>query len=64
MFMIYVMPFAFVNYFPARYLLRKDDMTGYPQIFMYLTPAVGIVMYLTAYLFWRYSIRFYKSSGN
>ena len=61
--MIYVMPFAFVNYFPAQYLLRKEDMT-YPSIYMYLTPVVGVVMYLLAYAFWRYSIRFYKSSGN
>lgn len=62
--MIYIMPFAFVNYFPAQYLLRKDDMADYPKIFMYLTPAIGIVMYLLTYLFWRFSVRFYKSSGN
>lgn len=62
--MIYIMPFAFVNYFPAQYLLRKDDMAEYPEIFMYLTPVIGIVMYLLAYLFWRFSVRFYKSSGN
>lgn len=62
--MIYVMPFAFVNYFPAQYLLRKSDMAQYPEIFLYLTPAVGIGMYLLAYLFWRFSIRYYKSSGN
>ncbi len=62
--MIYVVPFAFVNYFPAQYLLRKDDMAGYPWIYMYLTPVVGVVLYLAAYGFWRYSIRFYKSSGN
>lgn len=63
-FMIYVMPFAFVNYFPAQYLLRKSDMAEYPEIFLYLTPVVGISMYLLAYLFWRFSIRYYKSSGN
>jgi ABC-2 type transport system permease protein len=62
--MIYVMPFAFVDYFPAQYLLRKDDMLEYPDIFMCLTPVIGVVMYLLAYLFWRYSLRFYKSSGN
>lgn len=62
--MIYVMPFAFVNYFPAQYLLRKSDMAEYPEIFLYLTPVVGIGMYLLAYLFWRLSIRYYKSSGN
>lgn len=62
--MIYVMPFAFVNYFPSQYLLRKNDMSEYPEVFMYLTPIIGILMYLASYLFWRFSIRFYKSSGN
>lgn len=62
--MIYVVPFAFVNYFPSQYLLRKEDMQQYLEIFLYLTPVIGIAMYLGAYVFWRYSIRFYKSSGN
>lgn len=62
--MIYVVPFAFVNYFPSQYLLRKEDMAGYPAIYMYLTPVLGVGMYLAAYGFWRYSIRFYKSTGN
>lgn len=63
-FMICVVPFAFVNYFPAQYILRKDDMANYPDICMYLTPVVGVVMYLLAYLFWRCSIKHYKCSGN
>ncbi len=62
--MIYVVPFAFINYFPAQYLLRKEDMAGYPAVYMYLTPVIGVCLYLAAYGFWRYSIRFYKSSGN
>ena len=62
--LIYVVPFAFVNYFPCQYLLRKDDMMNYPEIYMYITPLVGIGLYLLSYLFWRYSIRFYKSTGN
>ncbi|MBO5606464.1 MAG: ABC-2 family transporter protein [Treponema sp.] len=62
--MTFIVPFAFVNYFPAQFLLRKDDMAGYPSFFMYITPLVGIVMYVLAYLFWNYSIKYYKSSGN
>ena len=62
--MIYVVPFAFINYFPAQYLLRKEYMAGYPAVYMYLTPVIGVCLYLAAYGFWRYSIRFYKSSGN
>ena len=62
--LIYVVPFAFVNYFPAQFLLRKADMEQYPEIYLYLTLPVGIVMYLLAYWFWRVSLRAYKSSGN
>ena len=62
--MIFVVPFAFVNYFPAQYLLHKPDMAQYPDIFMYLTPVIGTGMYLLAYWFWKYSLKYYKSSGN
>lgn len=62
--MIYIVPFAFVNYFPAQFLLRKEDMNGYPPICLYLSPVVGIVMFVAAYGFWRISVKFYKSTGN
>ncbi|MBE5927652.1 MAG: hypothetical protein E7270_11915 [Lachnospiraceae bacterium] len=62
--MIYVVPLAFVNYFPAQYLLRKSDMDNYNEIYMYIAPIVGVAVYLIAYVFWRISIRHYKSSGS
>ncbi len=62
--MIYIVPFAFVNYFPAQFLLRKPDMVNYPEIYMYLAPAVGVIVYLIAYIFWRVSVKHYKSTGN
>ena len=62
--MIYVVPFAFVNYFPSQYLFHKPDVNAYPEIYLYLTPIIGLVMYLASYAFWRYSVRYYKSSGN
>lgn len=62
--MIYVVPMAFVNYFPAQFLLRKPDMAAFPEYFIYMTPLVGAVTYLLAYLFWRFGLRYYKSSGN
>lgn len=62
--MIYVIPFAFVNYFPAQYLLRKSDMENYPEIYIYIAPFVGIVIYVFAYIFWRISVKHYKSTGN
>ena len=62
--MIYVVPFAFVNYFPAQYLLRKPDMAQYPAIYMYLAPIVGVIVYCAAYIFWSISVKRYQSTGN
>lgn len=63
-FLIYVVPLAFVNYFPAQYFLRKADMAAYPEAYLYLTPVVGTGCYLLAYVFWRVSLKYYKSTGN
>ena len=63
-FMMYVVPFAFVNYFPVQFFLRKSDLDLYPRIMVYISPLVGVICYLIAYMFWRYSFRQYKSSGN
>lgn len=62
--MIYVVPFAFVNYFPAQFLLRKEDMALYNESYMYIAPVVGVVIYLFAYVFWRMSVKRYTSTGN
>ena len=62
--MIYVVPFAFVNYFPAQYLLRKDDMAFYNEAYMYIAPLVGVAIYVIAYVFWRISVKRYTSTGN
>lgn len=62
--LIFVVPFAFVNYFPTQFFLRKADMAAYPQWFMYLSPIVGIGLYIIAYAFWKFSLRYYKSTGN
>ncbi|NLK95328.1 MAG: ABC transporter permease [Clostridiales bacterium] len=64
MILIYVVPFSFVNYFPAQFFLRKEDMQGFPEVYMYIAPLVGIFLYLISYFFWRFSIKFYKSTGN
>ncbi len=62
--MIYVVPFAFVNYFPAQFLLRKEDMLLYNEAYMYVAPFVGVAIYILAYIFWRISVKRYTSTGN
>lgn len=62
--MTYVVPFAFVNYFPACFLINKNISKDYGNIYLYMSPIVGIIMYIFAYCFWKYSIKYYKSTGN
>ncbi|TCS37588.1 ABC transporter permease [Reinekea marinisedimentorum] len=62
--LIYIVPFAFVNYFPSQFLLHKTDMAEFPALYMYIAPAVGFALFGLAMLYWRYSLQFYKSTGN
>ena len=62
--MIYVIPFAFVNYFPARCLIGINDGIEVPNIFYYLSFVLGIFMCVLSYGFFRYSLRHYTSTGN
>lgn len=64
MILMFIIPFAFVNYFPAQFFLRKADMAAYPQWCMYISPIVAVVLFVVAYAFWRFSLRYYKSTGN
>jgi len=61
----FVFPFAFMNYFPATFLLHKSDgaMHLSPEIGL-LTPLVGIIWTLLAYLFWRVGLERYQGTGS
>jgi ABC-2 type transport system permease protein len=62
--LIFVVPFAFVSYFPAQYFLRKPDLSMFWSGYLYLTPVVGIVMFLLVYRFWLFGLKHYSSTGN
>ena len=62
--LIFIIPFAFVNYFPAQFFLRKPDMAGYWNGYVYLAPLVGVMMFALANIFWRFSVKHYSSTGN
>lgn len=57
-FFVYVVPFAFVSYFPTLFLLGKTD-PAYPFYFVYLSLPVGVALYLTARLTWQIGLRRY-----
>lgn len=59
----FVLPFAFINYFPAHVLLDRTSQLAFPLL-AWVTPVVGVVAMATAYAFWSLGIRSYSSTGS
>jgi ABC-2 type transport system permease protein len=62
-FLAYIVPLAFVCYFPALYILDKPDPLGLPRVFEFLSPAVALVAACVAGFVWRFAVRHYRSAG-
>ena len=60
----FVIPLAFVTYFPGLYLLDKPDPLGFPEFFQFLAPFVAIAFAVAAGLMWRVAVRHYRSTGS
>jgi ABC-2 type transport system permease protein len=61
----FVLPFAFMNYFPATFLLHKHDIgLGLSPFVGALTPAIGLAWSAIAYAFWRIGLRHYQGTGS
>ena len=63
--MAFIFPFAFMNYFPATYLLHKVEsgLQLNPAVGL-LTPIVGAVWLVAAYLLWRVGLNKYQGTGS
>jgi ABC-2 type transport system permease protein len=61
----FVLPFAFMNYFPATYFLQKADIGLHlnPAVGL-LTPAIGVAWLGAAYAFWLIGLRHYQGTGS
>ncbi len=62
--LVFIVPFAFVNYFPTQLLLNKNIETQYPLFVYYATPIVASVMFVFSYIFWKISLKHYSSTGS
>lgn len=58
-----VVPFAFINYFPAHVLLDRTSELSFPLL-AWATPLIGVVTITVAYSFWSLGTRFYTSTGS
>jgi len=59
----FIIPFIFLNFYPALYFLDKPDPLNFPAFAPFLAPAAGAGMFLAALLFWKFGIRYYQGSG-
>jgi ABC-2 type transport system permease protein len=62
-FLCYLVPLGFVCYFPALYLLDKEDPLGLPRFLQFSSPLVAAVAAVVAGAIWRGAVRHYRSAG-
>lgn len=62
-FFAYVVPVAFVAYFPALFILGKPDPLGFPAWMSFLSPLVALATAAAALTVWRWAVRHYRSAG-
>jgi ABC-2 type transport system permease protein len=60
----YLVPLAFVNYFPAVYILGRRDLLGAPNISRFASPLIAIVTVVVARAVWTEAVRHYRSTGS
>jgi len=62
--LIFIIPLAFINYFPALYILGKPDPLGLPYLMRFLFPLASALMMILSVKFWNYGVQHYKSTGS
>jgi ABC-2 type transport system permease protein len=60
----FVVPLAFVNYYPVLFVLGKPAPLGLPSWIGLLSPVVAVAMVALASLAWRGGLRRYRSTGS
>lgn len=62
--MTFVVPLAFVNWYPSLHVLGRPDPLGYPDWTQWLSPLVAAVLVALTALVWRTGVRRYRSTGS
>mgnify|MGYP003870115891 CR=1 FL=1 len=63
-FYTYIIPFIFLNYYPALYLFGKPDPLHFPAFAPFLAPLVAAIFLTAALWFWRVGVRHYQGAGS
>lgn len=62
--LIFVLPYAFVNFFPVQLFLNKSEYVIFSPLVQYATPFVGAAVFAIAYCIWRIGVNHYNSTGS
>ena len=60
----FVIPVAFVNWYPALFVLGRDDPFEMPQWLQFASPLAAVVTVALSLLMWRTGVRHYTSTGS
>jgi ABC-2 type transport system permease protein len=60
----FVLPLAFVNWYPCLYLLDRDDPFGLPTWLQVASPVPAALLCVVTWLVWRAGVRHYTSTGS
>jgi ABC-2 type transport system permease protein len=60
----FVLPLAFVNWYPCLYLLGRDDPFGLPGWLQVAAPLPAVVLVALTAVVWRAGVRHYTSTGS
>ncbi len=60
----FVIPVAFVNWYPALFILGRRDPFGLPSWVQFASPLAAVITLAAALLVWRTGVRHYSSTGS
>jgi ABC-2 type transport system permease protein len=61
---VFLIPVAFVSYFPTLFVLDKPDPLGFPNALQFASPVVALLTGGAAWIVWRTAVRRYRSVGS
>jgi ABC-2 type transport system permease protein len=60
----FVVPLAFVNWYPSLFILGRDDPFGMPSWLQFASPLAALALVALTTLVWRTGVRHYTSTGS
>ncbi len=60
----FLIPIAFVNWYPSLYILDHPDPFGLPDAMQFASPVAAFALFLPAAAIWRTGVRRYRSTGS